>query len=77
MTLELSLASPGTTSAWAIMFETLALPTSYVGLFSAYRLLTTNYGAAVTEAYSMLEEVEAAHKLGAVNGDEKAEALDS
>lgn len=77
VTLELSLASPDTTSAWAIMFETLALPTSYVGLFAAYRLLTANYGAAVTEAYSMLEEVEAAHKLGGVKGDEKAAALDS
>lgn len=58
------------------MFETLALPTSYVGLFTAYRLLTTNFGAAVTEAYSMLEEVEAAHKQGGINGDKKADALD-
>lgn len=66
VTLELSLASPGTTSAWTIMFSTLLLPTSYVGLFSAYRLLVANYGAGCSETYSMLEEVETAHKLGGI-----------
>ena len=68
MTLQLSLASPGTTSAWTIMFDTLALGTGYVGLFTAYRLLTENYTAAGTEAYCMLEEIEAAHKLGGIKG---------
>ncbi len=37
VTLELSLASPGAASAWTILFETLSLPTDYVGLFVAYR----------------------------------------
>lgn len=67
VTLELSLASPGTTSAWTIMFTTLLLPTSYVGLFSAYRLLVANYGAGCSETYVMLEEIEAAHKLDGIN----------
>lgn len=67
VTMELSIASPGTTSAWAIMFETLSMPSSYVGLFSVYRMLTVNIGAACTEAYAMCEEVEAAYKLGGVN----------
>ena len=64
VTLELSMASPGTTSAWAIMFETLSMSTAYVGLFTVYRMLTANFGAACTEAYVMMEEVEAAYKLG-------------
>ena len=66
VTLELSIASPGTTSAWTIMFATLMLPTSYVGLFTVYRLLTANYGAGCTETYVILEEVEAAHKLNGI-----------
>ena len=69
VTLELSMASPGTSSAWTIMFETLAMPTSYVGLFTAYRLLTNNYVSGCSEAYYMLEEVEAAHKLGGIGKD--------
>ena len=51
------------------MFETLAMPTSYVGLFTAYRLLTNNYVSGCSEAYYMLEEVEAAHKLGGIGKD--------
>ena len=67
VTLELSMASPGTSSAWTIMFETLAMPTSYVGLFTAYKLLTNNYGAGCSEAYYMLEEIEAAYKLDGID----------
>ena len=63
VTLELSIASPGTTSAWTIMFETLGMPTSYVGLFTIYRMFTINYGTACSMLYNMLEEAEAAHKL--------------
>ena len=63
VTLELSIASPGTTSAWTIMFETLGMPTSYVGLFTVYRMFTINYGTACSMTYNILEELEAAHKL--------------
>ena len=66
VTFELSIASPGTTAAWAIMFSTLGLPTSYVGIFTAYKLLTTNYYAAVLEAYDMLELTESAYKMDAI-----------
>ena len=45
------------------MFQTLGMSTDYVGLFSTYRLLTDNYCAAVTAAYAMMEEYEAAYKL--------------
>ena len=71
VTLELSIASPGTTSSWAIMFETLAMPAGYVGLFTVYRTLTENYSAACTEAYSMLEEVEAAYKLDGIKTEKR------
>ena len=66
VTLELSMASPGTNSAWTIVFATLSLPTEYVGLFTVYRLLTANFGAGCTEAYLMLEEVEAAYRLNGI-----------
>lgn len=64
VTLELSLASPGTTSAWAIMFEILGMSTDYVGLFAVYRTFTDNYTTAATIAYSMMEQTEAAYRLG-------------
>ncbi len=67
VTLELSVASPGTTGAWAIMFKTLSMPTSYVGYFTVYRILTNNYTNGCAEAYYMLEEFEAAHKLGGID----------
>lgn len=66
LTLELSIASPGTTSSWAIMLASLGMPTSYVGMFAAYRMLTANYEAACTTVYSVLEQVEAAKKMDAV-----------
>ena len=76
VTLELSIASPGTASAWAIMFATLSMPTSYVGLFTVYRVLTANYGAGCTEAYTVLEEVEAAKKLEGALQDGNAAAAE-
>ena len=46
----------------------LGLPVNYVGLFTTYRLLTDNYGAACCISYNVLEEVEIAHKLGEIQG---------
>ena len=66
LTLELSIASPGTTSSWAIMLASLGMPSSYVGMFAAYRMLTANYEAACTTVYSVLEQVEAAKKMDAI-----------
>ncbi len=48
------------------MFETLSMPTGYVGLFTIYRMFTANFGAGCTEVYMFMEEVEAAHKLGGI-----------
>ncbi len=64
VTMELSLASPGAACSWAIMFEILGLSTDYVGIFSIYRVATENFSTASTMAYSMLEQVEAAYRLG-------------
>ena len=64
VTLELSLASPGATAALVIMFTVLGISTDYVGLFSIYRVATDNYCTACAMGYSMLEQKEAAHRLG-------------
>ena len=64
VTVELSTASPGISAACTAMLTALGLPVSYVGLFTTYRLLTDNYGAACCISYNVLEEVEIAHKLG-------------
>ena len=66
VTFELSIASPEIESAWATVFHAFALPAGYVGIFSAYKLLTKNYYDAVLEAYCMLEETEAAYRLGGI-----------
>ncbi len=58
---ELSLASPGTTSSWTVMLKSMSMSTDYVGILTVYRLFTANYGAASTEAYCMLEEIESAY----------------
>ena len=42
------------------------LPQHNVAFQMKNRLLTVNYSAACTEAYYILEEIEAAHKLGGV-----------
>lgn len=64
VTLVLSLASPGAASSWTIMFQILGMSTDYVGIFSIYRVASENYSTASTMAYSMLEQVEAAYRLG-------------
>ena len=69
VTMELSLANPGAASAWTTMFTVLGLSTDYVGLFSMYRVLTENYCVGVTAAYSMIEQYEAAHRLGGMAED--------
>lgn len=64
LTVEMALASPGTIGSWVIAFEAFSIPSSYIGLFSTYRILAVNYATAVVMAFSMLEQVEAAYKMG-------------
>ncbi len=73
LTTEMSLASPGTVGSWVIAFEAFSFPNSYVGLFSIYRLLTANYATGAVIAYGMLEQVEAAYRMGGLDtGSEDA-----
>ena len=67
MTLELSVASAGITSAWIILFASLNLPMEYVGVFVIYKVFTTHFGAAGSMLYYGLEEIEAAHKNNALD----------
>lgn len=64
LTLEMSFASPGISSAWVILFASLALPSEYVGIFAIYKMLTTNYGSACSMLYSALEQIELSDALG-------------
>ena len=70
VTMELSLANPGATSAWTTMFAVLGMSTDYVGLFTTFRVLTDNYCTGVTEAHSMMEQYEAAYRLGGMKSPE-------
>ena len=69
LTVEMSLASPGTTGSWVIAFEAFSMPTSYVGLFATYRVFTVNYATGAVIAFNMLEQVEAAYKMDALDVD--------
>ena len=64
--MELSMASPGIAAASTAMLTALGLPVSYVGLFTTYRLLTDNFGAACSVSYNVLEEIEVSRKMGEV-----------
>ncbi len=75
LTLEMSLASPGTVGSWVVAFEAFSMPSSYVGMFSTYRILTANYATAVVVAYEMLEQTEAAYRMNAIDAAENPAAL--
>ena len=49
------------------------LPVSHVGLFTTYRLLTDNFGAACSISYNVLEEIEISRKLGEVQDTPQVE----
>ena len=67
LVLELSIASPGTTGGWTILFASLGLPADYVGMFMTYRLACTNYNAAYGALQVGLEQIEAAYKFDAID----------
>ena len=68
--LELSLASPGTTSGWTIMFKSMNMTTEYVGALTTYRLFTNNIEAACTFSYNMFESLESAYRLGQIEDED-------
>ena len=65
--LELSIASPGTTAGWTIMFAALGLPSEYVGTFMMYKILTANYNAAYGALQAGLKQIESAKKFDAID----------
>ena len=67
LSLELSVASAGITSAWMILFAALNLPMEYVGIFVIYKVFTTNFSAAGSMFYYGLEQIEAAHDMNALD----------
>lgn len=42
----------------------LTFPMEYMGIFTVYKILTTNYGSACSMLYALLEQVEVSHELG-------------
>ncbi len=75
LTVEMSLASPGTVGSWVVAFEAFSMPSNYVGMFSTYRILTANFATAVVIAYEMLEQTEAAYKMNSIDSAENSAAL--
>ncbi|MBQ4425097.1 MAG: cation:dicarboxylase symporter family transporter [Lachnospiraceae bacterium] len=69
LVLELSIANPGTTGGWSILFAALALPAEYVGTFMMYRLFVVNFNAGYGALQVGLEQIEAAAKAGAIDLD--------
>ena len=73
LAVELSMASPGLTAAWTIMFSSLGMSTDYVGFFSAYGVFVKNFTAAFGVTYRMLEQTEAAYVMDAIDEDKMRE----
>ncbi len=73
LVLELSIANPGTTGAWTILFAALALPPEYVGTFMMYKLFTANFNAAYGALQVGLEQIEAANRFDAIDLDKLRE----
>ena len=69
LVLELSIANPGTTGGWTILFAALGFPTEYVGMFITYKLACANYNAAYGALQVGLEQIEAASKFDAIDLD--------
>ncbi len=67
LAVQLSMASPGMIGGLTILFQSLGLSTEYVGLFSVYKLLTSNALNMYNAVYRLLEEFEAATVMGKVN----------
>ena len=67
MVLELSIANPGTTGGWIILFAALGFSSDYVGMFLTYKMACANYNAASGALQVGLEQIEAADSFGALD----------
>jgi hypothetical protein len=77
LSVELSLACPGLTASLTIMFSSLGMSTDYVGFFSAYNVLIRNMQAGFAVTYRMLEHLEEAYVLNAVDGGALLEGVEN
>lgn len=73
MSMQLSLAYPGSTAGNTIIFNALGLPSDYVGLFSAFHVFTKNAVAGFRVMYRLLEVTDYAYKTKNVAGQELCE----
>ena len=60
LSVELSMASPGLTAGYMIIFQALGMSVEYVGMFSAFSVVTRNCSAACCTAYRIFEHIEMA-----------------
>ena len=67
ITLELSIADPGTAVGWTILFTALGLSSDFVGMYLTYELFTANYNAAYGALQLGLEAIESAYQFNAID----------
>ena len=66
---ELSIANPGTTAGWTILFSSLAFPAEFAGTFMMYKLFTANFVTAYGAMERGLEQIEAADRFESLDVD--------
>ena len=71
LTVQISLAYPGSVAANTIIFTALGLPLEYVGMFSAYGLATKNASIGFNTLMRFLEITEAAYKTDCIDLDKQ------
>ncbi len=67
LAVEVSMASPGLIAGYALIFPALGISAEYVGLFSAFAVVTKNFSAGCCTGYRMFEQIEAACKTGNID----------
>ena len=61
LAVELSMASPGLTAGYTLIFQSLGMSADYVGMFSVFSIVIKNCAAACGAAYKILEHIESAY----------------
>ena len=67
LAVELSMANPGLTAGYTIIFQALGMSAEHVGMFSAFSVVIRNFSAAICTAYRILEHIEVAWKTGHID----------
>ncbi len=67
LAVELSMANPGLTAGYTIIFQALSMSAEHVGMFSAFSVVIRNFSAAICMAYRILEHIEVAWKTGHID----------